>query len=311
MDVYHEFPRYETPRFLLRQIRLADAGDLLRCYNDPEAVSRMNEDDCVSGFACAALSDMEACIRFWLEEYRTGRYLRFALVDKKDSRAFGTMEIFNKGSLGPLSNVGMLRLDLAGAYENEETLTELFSLIHRTLYRPLGLDFMMTKAPRAASIRRELLRAWGYLPVRSKAVVPYEDYWFRWKKTPEEVADSISRCGLVCALCHSAEKCAGCRSPESLCGKRFSQEGCFQEQCTREKGLDGCWECPQGPCGQDMFSEGHDLRNRVFVRVIRQMGKRWLAERLLDNRQFGIQYGWKKDYDGLGSEEAIWELLEK
>ena len=51
-------------------------------------------------------------------------------------------------------------------------------------------------------------------------------------------------------------------------------------------------------------------KHRVFVQLIREKGREWLAKRLLENQQFGIQYGWQKDYDGLDSPEAIRTLLE-
>ena len=308
MNIYENTPQYESKHFLLRKVRLTDAGDLLRCYSDPEAVGRMNADNCTNNFHFTTLSDMEACIRFWLDEVSKGYYLRFALVDKAEGRAFGTTEIFNKGDLGPLPQVGLLRLDLAARYETEDVLRELFSLTHEHFYGLLELQYMMTKAPRAAGVRRMAMEKLGYLPVKNPSVAPYEDYWFRWKKTPFEVAESIACCGLVCAFCHSAGSCTGCR--ESLSCRRLSEDGCFQYQCSGEKGFEGCWECPDGPCGRDMFSESHDLRNRVFVQLIREKGREWLAKRLLENQQFGIQYGWQKDYDGLDSPEAIRTLLE-
>lgn len=127
--------------------------------------------------------------------------------------------------------------------------------------------------------------------------------------TVQQVKDSIAYCGLVCAFCHEAPHCGGCKSNANYCGKRLSADGCYHYRCCREKGLSGCWECDIGPCDRDMFSEQHDIRNRTFVKCARLEGIEKLAEYVLRNQEAGIQYGWNRDYDRLGSEEAVLDLL--
>ncbi|MDD3335095.1 MAG: DUF3795 domain-containing protein [Eubacteriales bacterium] len=133
-----------------------------------------------------------------------------------------------------------------------------------------------------------------------------------WKSlTPKEVAQRIGYCGLICSLCHGADQCGGCKSEHNCCGRHTSEGGCYQYQCCVTKGIAGCWECEEGPCDRDMFSDEHDLRNRVFVKVAREEGVEKLAEYVLRNQLRGICYGWNRDYDRLGSEEAVRELLHK
>ncbi len=60
----HDY-RYETPRFLLRQVRREDAPALLACYSDPAAVALMNADNCTGGFLFQTLGEMEQAIQFW------------------------------------------------------------------------------------------------------------------------------------------------------------------------------------------------------------------------------------------------------
>jgi hypothetical protein len=127
----------------------------------------------------------------------------------------------------------------------------------------------------------------------------------------KEVADSIGYCGLVCKFCHESNECEGCKSDHNCCGRRLSQNGCHQYSCCVEKGINGCWECEQGPCDKDMFSEHHDIRNRVFVKCAKQEGIEKLAEYVVLNQENGIRYGYNKDYDNLGSEEAVLNLLHK
>lgn len=124
------------------------------------------------------------------------------------------------------------------------------------------------------------------------------------------IQDSIAYCGLVCCLCHEREHCSGCRSEGNQCGHRFSAQGCYQYECCREKGLNGCWECAEGPCDKDMFGAGHDIRNATFIKVAKAQGLERLSEYLLRNLKAGIVYGWNRDYDNLGTEEAVIDLLQ-
>lgn len=125
----------------------------------------------------------------------------------------------------------------------------------------------------------------------------------------KELVKKIGYCGLVCSLCHESEQCAGCKSNNNCCGRHLSDQGCYQYDCSIKKGVNGCWECEQGPCDKDMFSENHDIRNRAFIKVARNEGVEILAEYVLKNQQNGILYGWKKDYDNLGEESAVIDLL--
>jgi hypothetical protein len=125
----------------------------------------------------------------------------------------------------------------------------------------------------------------------------------------DEVSCSIGYCGLVCKLCHLADKCEGCKSDHNCCGRHLSESGCYQYNCCVDKKINGCWECSDFSCGKDMFSDNHDIRLRVFVRCAKEEGIERLAEYIITNQQNGIQYGYKKDYDNLESEEAVLKLL--
>jgi hypothetical protein len=127
--------------------------------------------------------------------------------------------------------------------------------------------------------------------------------------TQQQVSESIAYCGLVCKFCHLADTCGGCKSETNCCGRHLSEGGCHQYNCCVDKGINGCWECGDFPCGEDMFSEHHDLRLRAFVCCAREEGVEKLAGYVLRNQQNGIIYGHQRDYDGLGSEEEVLKLL--
>src|SRR5574340_182763 len=107
----------------------------------------------------------------------------------------------------------------------------------------------------------------------------------------QELANNIGYCGLVCGLCHESDHCAGCKSNTNCCGRHLSNAGCYQYDCCVQKGIAGCWECEKGPCEKDMFSEHHDMRNRVFVKVAKTEGVEKLAGYVLRNQENGILYG--------------------
>ena len=113
----------------------------------------------------------------------------------------------------------------------------------------------------------------------------------------------IAYCGLACVLCSSAD-CSGCVS-EIACGK-----DCAIGKCAVEKGVDGCYACPDYPCGEDMLK---NKRIKAFNRYMQDFGKDALIKRLDANNQKGIAYhkpdGSIGDYDILETEDEIYELL--
>jgi len=127
----------------------------------------------------------------------------------------------------------------------------------------------------------------------------------------------IAYCGLACVLC-SSTNCSGCVS-EIVCGK-----DCAIGKCAVQKGVDGCYACPDypgrigeqdakhptSPCDEGMLQ---NKRIRAFNRYAQEFGKDALIERLYVNNQNGIAYHKPDesagDYDVLETEDKIYELL--
>lgn len=114
----------------------------------------------------------------------------------------------------------------------------------------------------------------------------------------------LALCGLACVLC-SKEECPGCKARGCTQGS-----DCSVYQCVVQKGLNGCYECDEFPCGENMLK---GIRNRAFNRYATLHGKQALLDRLRINYENGITYhkadGLKGDYDILETETEIYQLL--
>ena len=124
----------------------------------------------------------------------------------------------------------------------------------------------------------------------------------------KQIADSIAYCGLICGLCQPEAVCS-CKG-NNHCGKRMSPQGCYQYNCCREKGINGCWECEESPCGKDMLAP-EKVKLRAFVRCIKQDGIEQFSKYIVENQHKDIVYhlnGIMGDYD-LETEEDVLALL--
>ena len=126
--------------------------------------------------------------------------------------------------------------------------------------------------------------------------------------TYEQIKNSISHCGLICCFCKVKENC-DCRTNNHCC-KRLLPEGCYQYDCCRGKGLNGCWECPNAPCDNGVFNK-NNLWLRTFIKCIKEDGIENFSQYILRNFENGIiytTYSHGGDY-GLDNEADILTLL--
>ena len=174
-DPYIKCPVFETEHFTLRLVTQEDAKDLLACYSDPKARPFFNADNCVQDFCFDTLEQMSETIGFWLEDYRNRVYVRFAVVDKETKKAIGTVEA-----------CGVLRVDLASAYETREYILELLNLINEEFFELFGAKQYVIKVIPKATERLAAVKAAGYQPCEwaYDGEEAREDYYCRQK--PEE-----------------------------------------------------------------------------------------------------------------------------
>jgi hypothetical protein len=111
---------------------------------------------------------------------------------------------------------------------------------------------------------------------------------------------SVAYCGLICRLCFLASGCDGCRSAEDHCERDRSDQGCFQKGCCREKGLDGCWDCPElAGCTQGIYALGEHSKVKAFALCIHEDGMEAFVDHVRRNARRGLSVEKGRDYDGL------------
>lgn len=157
---YHVCPIYESNRFLLRLVSLEDAAELLECYQDPEAQSLFNSDNCNTDFCFKTAGEMKDYIVGWLKAYEKEEFVRFSIVDKALEKAVGAIEIF--GMVGAYPDpVGVLRLDICSRYEQVDFLSELLRIADCFFYE-FRCEKIATKAVPPAVQRINALIQNGY-----------------------------------------------------------------------------------------------------------------------------------------------------
>jgi len=160
-DPYLNCPEYQTENFRLRLVSENDAEDLLACYSDPKARKFFNADNCTSDFCYDTVVEMRDCIRFWLKFYEDRAFIRFAVVDLESQIAIGTVEMFGGAR-------GVLRIDLAFAYETLEYISELLVLADEHFFKLFETERIVTKAVPEACERVAALLSAGYAPFERK-----------------------------------------------------------------------------------------------------------------------------------------------
>lgn len=176
MNIYEQCPVLENERFKVRLVSADDCADLLKVYSDKEAVKLFNSDNCDGDdFYYTTPERMKQAVDFWLFSYKEGYYVRFSIIDKKTSEIIGTFEIFKRIADDYFTDCGLLRLDLASAYEKRGTIDEILSLIIEPIFEWFDCDMTATKAIPEAGERICALENHGF-SLSYEKLVGTQDY---------------------------------------------------------------------------------------------------------------------------------------
>lgn len=124
--------------------------------------------------------------------------------------------------------------------------------------------------------------------------------------------DPVGVCGHHCDHCFIGQWCGGCRSEYNCCSfaALFEDGICPNVACSAEKGLDGCWECPDlDSCAKGYYSKTDEYAAKTAALFIRMHGKDTYSKTLAKAISDGMEYAGA--LDRAGSVDAALELLEK
>ncbi len=109
--IYETCPQFENENDLLRFVEREDAEDLLEVYSDKNALPFYNSGNCDGdNFYYPTMEKMEQAIHFWRTAYQEKWFVRWAIIDKRASKAIGTIKMFHRISNDPFHDMGVLRL---------------------------------------------------------------------------------------------------------------------------------------------------------------------------------------------------------
>ena len=168
LNPYAECPSFATKSFTIRLVREDDSESLFTCYHDTSAVEFMNDDNCDFGFYTDSQQTMSETIGYWLDFYKKQCFIRFSIVDNATGEAVGTIEGFG-------AQTGVLRVDIARAYEKTPYLSEILAFAEDHFHELFANEYLVTKAVSKADERRQALinHEWEYIDTFRG----YQDYY--------------------------------------------------------------------------------------------------------------------------------------
>lgn len=182
-NVYEICPAMENENYLLRYVLRDDCEALLKVYSDPLARPFFNSDNCHGDdFFYDTPERMKQAMDFWHYSYKEKYFVRWAIIDKKENCAVGTIELFHRDSdKDYFTDCGLLRLDLRSDFEREDIIKEILSLILPSSFELFDCKIIAAKAVPQAKERIAALKSLGFEPCGEKLIghddTEYGDYF--------------------------------------------------------------------------------------------------------------------------------------
>jgi len=174
-EVYEVCPMYKKNMITLRQTRMDDAVELLKCYSDEKAVPFFNSDNCHGDdFHYSTLERMKQAIEFWDFSYKNKYFVRWTVLF--ENNIIGTVEMFHRIADDEFNHYGILRIDLQSKYETKLVLDNILEIANENYYKAFNVHAILTKAIPEATKRIASLLHNGYQPTNRK-LMTYDDYY--------------------------------------------------------------------------------------------------------------------------------------
>lgn len=180
-DIYEECPVYRKSLVTLRQTRMEDAEDLLKCYSDEKAVPFFNSDNCHGDdFHYTTLERMKKAIEFWDFSYKNKYFVRWTVIENNTKEKIGTIEMFHRIAEDEFNHYGILRMDLRSDYETQPILTEILEIVDQNFFQVFDVEAILTKAVPENTERIAALTKIGYQASDRKIMI-YDNYFVKHK----------------------------------------------------------------------------------------------------------------------------------
>lgn len=181
-DVYQLVPKFESENWLLQQVSMSDAENLLKVYSDKKAVPFFNADNCNGDtFYYDTEEKIKNAIHFWMDAYAVKVFVRWSIMNKEENAAVGTIELFHRDADDFFTDTGLLRLDLRSDYENEKNIKEILQMILPQTFDLFDCHKIATKAVPEAKERIQALQKLGFYKTDHKLIghdgTSYGDYF--------------------------------------------------------------------------------------------------------------------------------------
>lgn len=118
--------------------------------------------------------------------------------------------------------------------------------------------------------------------------------------------DPVACCGFSCNQCFLSQWCGGCRSVFNCCsfGTLFEKGRCPNAACARDRGIEGCYACPElEGCRVGFYAEGNDGANACKAQAM--FLKKYGREEF-----FAVHDRLHQKYDFQKTQEILGETLE-
>lgn len=176
-DVYSSIPVLSSGCVTLRAVEAGDLDGLLRCYSDENAVPLFNSDNCHGDdFHYTTPERMRQAMDFWDFSYGEKYFVRWTVL--ADGEVAGTIEMFRREAEDADNGSGVLRIDLASAFERGDVLDCILEIAREHFYTLFGTEVILTKAIPAAAERIRSLERAGYSPL-GRNLMGYGYYYTR------------------------------------------------------------------------------------------------------------------------------------
>lgn len=130
-DLFDKFPKIETDRFLLREIREHDYEDILEIYSDAEVLAYQNM------VAMKSLEEAQNYIKCISDGYKDRRFVRWCIVRKEDSKLIGLVALHHIENENFKTSIGYI---LNKRYWNQKIMSEVLNAIIDYVFNELKLN---------------------------------------------------------------------------------------------------------------------------------------------------------------------------